>query len=203
MKSLFYLFVMSFLLIMGCSQTNKENELALIDADFHYPSFTTPEEWEIIAVIEELEMKKYDLYEPKNNEFYDIPLSYIIEYGNKTDVNDYERGEYVKILHAQNEDQGLWGRTTLYMHSSEKTYGSFGMGREPYPRIDIRSIDTESFKINDQFSINGIEISYSKQNDLHLFLWKKDDMFYDLFINDRGQHLDDLLEIVQGFVNSE
>ncbi|MFA9556668.1 hypothetical protein ACERII_05125 [Evansella sp. AB-rgal1] len=201
MKKIAFLYVLMVLLIIGCSGIDDVNDspLALISDEFDYPSFNAPQEWDVITVTEELEMKKHDLYNPENNEFYDIPLSYIIEFGKKTEENEYNQEEYLEILNAQNEEQGKWGKTILYAHSSKEDYGSLGIGREPYPRLDSRALEDEDF-LTEEISIEGVDVVYSQLGNNHLFLWERDKLYYDLYILETSQKLEEILDIVGGFI---
>lgn len=58
-----------------------KDPLSLINEEFQYHSFEQPGGWDIVTLTEELKAEELDMYNPENNVFEEIPLSYSIQFG--------------------------------------------------------------------------------------------------------------------------
>ncbi|WP_416151189.1 hypothetical protein ACM26V_09555 [Salipaludibacillus sp. HK11] len=178
-----------------------DHPLELIDDRFDYHSFDLPSDWDTVWILEKLKIKESDVLNPENNVYEDIPLSYIIEFANKTEVNKHEQEEYKEMLEEQNESTAHMGESVLYSHSfTGESNASYGMSREEFTRPVIT--DESEKLLTEEFIINHVDVDYYFDGVNHVFQWERDDLFYDLYIvdNDHEFDLDDLLEIVEGFI---
>ena len=202
---LFILFVPTLMEFFQPTDSSGENPLALIDDSFNYHSFELPEGWDILTLTEELKMEKHDMYKPENNIFEEIPISYLMTLGKKTEENKYEQEEYRKMLAEENELSEVMGRKNLYTHSFEgESLGSFGISRDGFTRFDIREGMADE-KQADEIIINGENVYYGYELSTHIFVWVREGRYYDLFINDEAEKksMDELTEIVEGFIQED
>ncbi|MDG5786966.1 hypothetical protein QA612_05635 [Evansella sp. AB-P1] len=180
--------------------TEELQPLSLIQEEFTYDPFVMPDGWDIVTVQEELKLIKHDLYNPENNEFDEIPLAYILEFGKKTEDNLFSAKEYRELLEKQNEDTYVWGSKIKYSHSyiGEK-YGSLAINRLEY-QGPLKETDIPDMEV---MEFNGIKVYIGNFIGNEVYLWEKDNRFYSLYLQPAVfKRTDvDLIEILSGFIS--
>lgn len=102
------------------------------------------------------------------------------------------------MLLVQNEDSRLWGTTTLYTHSyNGEILGSFSINKDKFSG-PIESIEDTM----EEMIVNNMTIYYEYLGSTHVFLWEREGLFYNLYINSDVQEktVEELIEVLSGFI---
>ncbi|MBB5174250.1 hypothetical protein [Texcoconibacillus texcoconensis] len=182
MKQFYALLVIAIsLFVAGCAegtQDTQETEEVFphteINEQFVYEPFTYPEEWDVITIHKDVDLRYQDGDNPENHRYAEVPYRYTITFGEEAGTNETtteEIDEYNNQQHIQGESN-----RQVYYHDYEKRYATLTMSRNGFIHI-LKDLDEA-----EQIEISGFEAYLAKQDNQYLGNFYFDDTYYDLQI---------------------
>lgn len=176
MKKVIVAFILLISILTGCGNNIDRNEFPYnyIHASFNYVPFQIPEEWDVVSIQSNVELRHQDWENPEKHVYADTPYRYTIIFGKKAPENAVSE----ESLEEFNEQQALKGETERqhYYHTYYDHYATLQISTNGFMRLLSEFDETE------EWEINGETMLVLRRGNDWAINWYKDKQYYDILI---------------------
>lgn len=171
--------LVSILFLAGCGADNKINPEEFpynhISERFKYQPFVVPNDWDVVSIQSNIQLRHRDLENPENHMYADTPFRYSFSFGRNAPENSVTE----ETLEKFNEEQALKGETgrQLYYHTYHEHYATLQISANGFLRL------IHDFEETEEWKIEGEDMLVLRQGNDWIVNWYKDGKYYDLLIS--------------------